>query len=140
LDKKCRNPLVASPWINAGKEHKEPRFLAISNPEFTSIEDVIAPLQGGASLQGKSVGAGTSLAQRVGAAGVGCHARKVALFLLVGTPAQQGVIDQRILYIDDYACGSVDPRHFLDCQNCLKEFPATAAVLFRNFNTHQPEL
>ena len=66
--------------------------------------------------------------------------RQVALFLFVAAPAQQRVVDQRVLHVDDDAGGGVDARQFLDRQDRFEEFRAASAVLLGNLNAHQAEL
>ena len=94
----------------------------------------------GACLQGESVGAGTGFAQRIGADGLGGHLRQVTLLLLVVAPAQQGVVDQRVLHVDDHAGGGVDARQLLDGQDRFEELGAASAVLLGDFDAHQSEL
>ena len=60
--------------------------------------------------------------------------------LLLGPPAQQRIIHQRVLHVHHDARGGVHARHLFDRQNCLKEFAAAAAILFRDLDSHQPKL
>jgi len=54
--------------------------------------------------------------------------------------AQRSIVDQRILHVHHYGCGSVHAREFLHGQNRLKKLAAATAVLLGDFNPHQPEL
>ena len=73
-------------------------------------------------LQGKGVGAGSRFAQRIGADHFGAMLRQVALFLFLVAPAQQGIVDQGVLHVDDHAGGGIDPRKLLHRQNASKNF------------------
>ena len=78
--------------------------------------------------------------KRVGAHGLGGHLRQVALLLLVGAPAQQGIVDQRVLHVDDHAGRGVHARQFFHRQDRLEELGAASAVLLGNLNAHQAKL
>ena len=88
----------------------------------------------------EGVRSGTGFAERVRADRVRSHARQVALPLFFVAPADEGVVDQRVLHIDDDAGGRIDARHFFDRENGLEELRAAAAVLFGDFDSHQSEL
>ncbi len=65
---------------------------------------------------------------------------KIAAFLFIGRPAQQRVIDQRVLHVNNHAGGSIHARNFFHGQDRLKKPSSSAAVLLRNFYPHQPKL
>ena len=65
---------------------------------------------------------------------------RIALLLFFIAPAQQRVVDQRVLHVDDDAGGSVHARQFLDRQNRFEELGAASAVLLGNLDAHQAEL
>ncbi len=65
--------------------------------------------------------------------------RKRFLLLLVA-PAQQRIIDQRVLHVHHDAGGGIHPRHLLDRQDGLEELAATATVLLGNLDSHQAKL
>ena len=140
LDQERGDALVAGRGIDRGEQHEESSFLAIGDPQLAAVEDVVAALERGPGLQGEGVGSGTGFAEGVGAAGVGGHARQVALLLLLVAPAQQGVVDQRVLHVHDDAGGGVHPRHLLDRQDRLEKLAAAAAILLGNLDAHQAEL
>ena len=94
----------------------------------------------GAGLQGEGVGAGTGFAERVGADGLGGHLRQVVLLLVFRAPAQQGVVDQRVLHVDDDAGRCVHAGEFFDGEDCFEELGAASAVLLGDFDAHQAEL
>ena len=66
--------------------------------------------------------------------------RQKALLLLVVAPAQQRIVDQRVLHVDDDAGRSVHARKFFDGEDGFEELRAASAVLLGNFDAHQAEL
>jgi len=64
-------------------------------------QEVIAVIHGHAG-HGKGVAAGAGFGERISAHGVCCQAGEVAFFLLLVAPAQQGVVDQRVLHVHDH--------------------------------------
>jgi hypothetical protein len=88
-------------------------------------------------LQAESVGARSGFAEGVGADRVGGHPGQETLFLLFVAPAQQGVVDQRVLHVDDDAGGRVHARQFFDGQDRFEELGSAAAVLLWDFDAHQ---
>ena len=140
FDNERGDALVSRRGIDRGEENEESGFFAVGDPELAAIENVVAAFEFGFGLQSESVGAGTGFAQGVGSAGIGGHARQIALLLFFGAPAQQGVVDQRVLHVHDDAGGGIHARHFFDCENRLEEFPAAAAVLLGNLDAHQSKL
>src|SRR5208337_1092096 len=63
-----------------------------------------------------------------------------ALFLFFIAPAQQCIVDQRVLHVDDDAGRCVHTRQFLDGQNRFEELRAASAELLGNLDAHQAEL
>ncbi len=98
------------------------------------------PLERSASLEGEGIGSRAGFAQSVSSDSFGGHFRKIAFFLLFATPSQQGIVDQRVLHIDDDAGGGVHTGQFLDSQNCLEELGSASTVLLGDFDAHQSEL
>ncbi len=140
LDNERCDSLVTGGGIDRGKEDKKAGFLAIGDPQLASVKNVVAALERGPGLQSERIRSRTSFAECVGAAGVGSHARQEVLLLFLVAPAQQGIVDQRVLHVHHDACGSVHPRHFLNRQDRFKELAAATAVLLGNFNSHETEL
>ena len=64
----------------------------------------------------------------------------MVLLLISGSPAQERVIDQRVLNIDDDARGSINAGEFFHGQDGFKELGSAAAILFGDFDSHQAEL
>src|ERR1700730_17844908 len=112
----------------------------MGDPQLAAVQDVIAPFQRSAGLQGEGVGTRTGFAERIRAASVRRHAWQKSLLLFLCPPAQQGVVDQRVLHVYYHAGRSVDARYFFHRKDRLEELAPTAAVLFRNLNPHQAEL
>ena len=133
-------PLYPAAGSIVAKRTKRPASLRVGDPELAAVEDVVGAFELGAGLQGEGVGAGTGFAESVGADSVGGHLRQVALFLFGIAPAQQGVVDQRILHVDDDAGGGVDARQFLDREDGFEKLCAAAAVLLGDFDAHEAEL
>ena len=57
----------------------------------------------------------------------------------IGSPADNGVIDDGVLNIDYDAGGGVNRRKFFDGEDALEEVAALAAVLFGNFDAHEAQ-
>jgi len=66
--------------------------------------------------------------------------REVLLLLVLVAPTQNGVIDQRVLHIDNDPGRGVDPRELFDGQDRIEKGASLPAVLFRNFYSHQSEI
>ena len=108
--------------------------------KLAAVKDVLTAFQLSASLQRKCIRARARLAKGIGADNLGGHLRQIAFLLFFAAPAQQRVIDQGILHVDDHAGGSVHARQFFHCQDRLKELGSASPVLFGNLNSHQSEL
>src|SRR5205085_277576 len=68
------------------------------------------------------------------------EAREVLPFLLGVAPAYDGVIDERVLHVHQYADRWVNAREFFDADDCGEERSARTAVLFRSLDAHQSEV
>src|ERR1019366_2082917 len=112
----------------------------VGDPQLLAVEDILVALQLRLGLQREGIRTGTGFAQRVGAHGVAAQARQIALLLLFRGPAQESVVDQRILHIHDNSGGRIDAGKFLHRENRLEESTAASAVLLGNFNAHQTQL
>ena len=66
--------------------------------------------------------------------------RKIFRLLIIGAPAQDGIVDDRVLDIDDDAGGRIDRGDLLDGQNALEEIAALSAVFFGDLDAHEAEL
>ena len=55
-------------------------------------------------------------------------------------PADQRIVDQSVLHIDQNPDRRIDAGELLDRENRLEERAAAAAVLLWNFDAHQSEL
>ena len=62
------------------------------------------------------------------------------MLLFVCAPANEGVVDERVLHVNKNAHRSINAREFFDGENGAEEIRAGAAVLFRRFDAHQAEL
>ena len=140
LDEERGDAVVAGLGIDGGEDDEESGFVAVGDPQLAAVEDVVAAFGVGAGRQRERVAAGAGFGERVGADGVGCHARQVALLLLVVAPAQQRVDDERVLHVDEDADGGVDARQLFDGEDRVEERAAGAAVLLGNLDAHQAEL
>ena len=140
LDDERGDAFVSGGRIDRGQQDEHSRFLAVGDPQLLAVEDILVALQLRAGLQREGVGPRTGFAQRVGAHGVAAHARQVALLLLFGAPAQQSVVDQRVLHVHDNPGGRIDARKFLHREDGLEEGAAAAAVLLGDFDAHQTQL
>src|SRR5205823_3178760 len=135
-----RYSLVSGCGVHRRKQNKNAGFLGIGDPELASVQKVVIPVQVSARLQCEGVGAGSRLAQRIGTHGFGCHARQVALLLLRTAPAQQSIVDQRVLHIDDNTGGSIDAGKLFDGEDGLEKLASRTAILFGNLDSHKAEL
>src|SRR4029077_353869 len=79
LDQKRRNSLVASRRVHGSEEYEKPSLLAVRDPEFASVQNIVAALECGPGLQGKCIRTRTGFAERVSPAGVRRHPWKVTL-------------------------------------------------------------
>ena len=91
-------------------------------------------------MQGKSVGARTSLAQGVGAHCFRRHPWQEAFLLLLGGPTQQRIVHQRVLDVDDHAGRRVHSGQLFDGKYRLEELGSASAILLGNLDAHQTEL
>src|SRR5439155_7724579 len=91
LHDKGSDAFVSGGRIDRGKKNENPRFLAVGDPKFAAVQNVIAALQFGARLQGEGIRAGGGLAQSIGADRIGRDARKIFFLVLFIGPAQQRV-------------------------------------------------
>ena len=91
-------------------------------------------------MQRKRIRSRSRFAQRIGANRIRRHFRQVTLLLVFIGPAQNRIRHQCVLYVHDYAGGSVGPRTFFHGYDRFKELAARAAVLLRNLDAHQTEL
>ena len=133
-------PLYPALGIHGGEQDEQARFLGVGDPQLAPVEDVVAALELGFRGQRESVGAAAGFAQRVRAHRFRRQFRQVALFLLFVAPAQQGVVDQRVLHVHHNAGGGVHARQFLDGENGFEECSGAATELLGNLDTHQAEL
>ena len=124
-------------WRRRGRRRTS---LRVGDPELAAVDDVVAAFEFGAGLQGEGIGAGTSLAQGVGANSIGGHLRQVALLLFGITPAQERVVDQSILNVDNDAGRGIDPGQFFYRENRFEKFSSAAAVLLGDFDAHDAKL
>ena len=91
-------------------------------------------------MQCECIRPGARFAEGVSANGVGRQLGQITLLLLFTGPAQQSVVDQRILNVNHDPGRGVHPGKFFDSQNGLKEGASSAAILLRNLDSHQAEL
>ena len=134
-----RDALVSGRRIDRRQQDEDAGFLGVGDPQLLAVQDVLIALQLRASLQRERVGAGVGLAQRIGSHRVSAHPRQVALLLLVGGPAHQRVVHQRVLHIDDHAHRGIDARQLLHRKDGFEECSAAAAVLLRDLDAHQSQ-
>src|SRR5262245_65814168 len=93
----------------------------------------------GPGLHRERVGAGTRLAQTVGADRVGRQPRDVFLLLGFSAVIQKRVDRQRVVHVDADADRGVDAGELLDGKAGHEKRPARSAVLFTRLYAHQPE-
>src|SRR2546430_2295504 len=97
FDNESGDAFVAFARIERGEENENASFQPVRDPELAPVEQVMIAALGGARLQSESIGAGTGFAQRVSANGVGGELSQIFLLLLFAAPAQQRVVDERVL-------------------------------------------
>ncbi len=107
---------------------------------FWPLRTYSLPFSSARVCKREGIGAGAGLAQRVRADRVLAHARQVALLLLLRRPTQQGIVDQRVLHIDDNSRRGIDTRQLLHRQDGLEERACSAAVLLGHLDAHQAQL
>jgi hypothetical protein len=62
------------------------------------------------------------------------------LLLAVSAPAEQGVDDERVVYIDQHTDGWIDFRQRLDRQDGVKEAGTTTTERVRDLDAHDAEV
>src|ERR1017187_6873200 len=140
LDDEGGDALVAGGRIDGGEHDEDSRLLAVGYPQLLAVEDILVALQLRLGLQREGIRTGTGFAQRIGANSVAAQARQIALLLLFRGPAQESVVDQRILHIHDNSGGRIDAGKSLHREDRFEESTAPSAVLLGNFNAHQTKL
>ena len=140
LDEEGGDALVAGAGIDGGEDDEEAGFGGVGDPELAAVEEVVVAVGARGGGEGEGVGTGACFGERVGADGVGCHARKVLLLLGFGAPAKEGVYREGVLYVDEDADGGVDGRDFFDSEDGAEERAADAAIFFGNFDAHEAEV
>ena len=135
-----RDALVSRRWIDRRQQDEHARFLGVRDPQLLPIQDIVVALQLGPRRERERVRAGARFAQRIGADGVAAHARQIALPLLFRRPAQQRVVDQRVLHINHNARRRIDARQLFHRQDGLEEAASSSAVLLGDLDAHQSKL
>ncbi len=94
----------------------------------------------GARGEGERIRSGTGLGERIRADGIGGEHRQILRLLIVGAPAHERVVDERVLDVDEHAARSIDVRELFDDEHGVEERRSGAAPLFRDFDAHDAEL
>ncbi len=140
LDEEGGDAAVSGGGIGIGEHEEEAGFGGVGDPELAAVEqEMIAALNGGGG-EGEGVGAGTGFGERVRADVIAREQGKIPAFLGVVAPAEDGVVDDGVLDIDDDAGGRIDRGQFFDGEDALEEVAALAAELLGDFDAHEAEI
>ena len=89
--------------------------------------------------EGERVRTGSGFREGVGTDRAGGQERQVFRLLTLGAPADEGIVHDGVLHIDNDARGGVDSRNFFDGKHALEEITALAAVRLGDFDGHEAE-
>jgi hypothetical protein len=132
--------LVALRGIDGGEDDEEVGLRRVGDPELAPGQLPVVTAVHRPAGQRESVGAGTRLRQGVGAHPLRSQLREVARVLLGVAPAQQRVVDERVLHVHEHGQGRVHPGQGLHGEDGHEERRARAPVGFRDLDAHHPEL
>src|SRR5262245_38143559 len=130
---------VAFARIGVGEDDEEAGLIAVRDPQLAAVDQIMIAFVFGPGLHRERVGAGTRLAQTVGADRVGRQPRDVFLLLGFRAVIQKRVDSQRVVYVYADADRRVDAGKLFDGQAGHEKRPARAAVFFARLYAHQPE-
>ncbi len=137
LHQERRHSLVAGLRIGIGEEQEKAGLAGVGDPQLAPIQQEMVAVVVGARGHGKGIGARPGFRQGVGGDGIPGQARQVFGFLFGRGPAQQRVIADGVLDIDNHAGRGVHGGEFFDGQDGLKEGAALAAVFLGDFDSHE---
>ena len=137
---KRRDAFIAQRGIHGGEQEKEARFGRVGDPQLAPGEPVAIAIFNRARGQSERVRAGAGFGKRITRHRVFRRARQPAALLFVIAPAQDRVVEQRVLNIHDHRRRRIHAGQFLDRQNGLEERAALAAEFLGDFDGHQAQL
>ena len=150
LDDEGGDPAVARLRIQIREDDEDVGFVAVGDPELAAIqhEPTVARLprrsgviaQAGFRREREGVAAGTGFGQRVSADRAAGEACEIRPLLLVMSPAQQRVDDQRVLHVDQHADRRIDAGQRLDGEHGVEERAAGPAEGLGHLDAHDAEL
>ena len=140
LDEERGDPLVTGVGVSVGEDDEDSGLEGVGDPQFLPGQRPVIALLLGAAGEGESVRSRSCLRQRVRADGVARQHRQVFRLLVLVAPAEDGVVDQCVLHVDQHAAGSVDVRQLLHHQRGIEKRGAGAAPLIRHFDGHDAQL
>ena len=140
FDDESGNALVARLRIDVGEHDVDARFGAIRNPHLAAREHPRVTALLGARCHAERVGARARLAERVGADGVARETRQVFRLERIAAVPRDGIVHERVLYVDQDGGGRVDLADLFDGERDHEQRSGRAAVLLGDLDAHQPHL
>ena len=132
-------PLYPAAGSALANSRNRPDSAALVIHSLRPVSRKWSPAIHGARGQGEGVRSRAGLGQRVGRHRVGRQARQIFVLLRRVGPAQNGVVDDGVLHVDDDAGRRIHRGQFLHRQNALEETAAAAAVFFGDLDAHQAQ-
>src|SRR5689334_19345008 len=140
FDDESSDTAVACLRIRICKENEDVSFDSVGDPELAAVQDVMIVFFDGARLHRESIRTRTRFAQRVRADTLRSESRQIFRLLIRSAPTNEGVVDERVLHVDENSDRCIDTREFLDGENRSEETCPRAAVFLGSLDAHQSEL
>ena len=134
------DPLVVLRGVHGGEDDEELGLGGVGDPELAPGQLPVVPAVRRAAGQRERVRAGARLGERVGADPFRSQTGEVARLLLRVAPAQEGVVHERVLHVDEHGDGRIHPRQRLHGEDGHEEGGARAAVGLGDLDAHHAEL
>jgi hypothetical protein len=139
LNQEGGDALIALGEVGVRDDDEEVGFDRVGDPEFLAGEVVVIALVRRLAGEGKGVGAGAGLGERVGPHPLRGQLREVLRLLRLGAPAQQRVVEEGVLDIDEHGHRGVDLGQFLNHQHGHEEGGGGPAEALGDLDAHEAQ-
>jgi len=140
VDDERGDSLVSLRRIHGGEDQEQSGFTRVADPQFLPVEHPVVTFGLGPAGQCKGVRPRSGFGQRVGPDRVPRHPGQVGLLLFDAAPAQDRVVEQCVLHVDQRADRRIRSRDLLDRQAGLEKARPGPAQLLRDLDAHQAHL
>ena len=140
LDEKRGNASIAGVRVDRREDDEEIRFVGVGNPQLPAGQRKMVATLGRTGGQSERIAARAGFRQCVRADARGSQLRQKPALLFIGTPAQQGIYDQRVLDVDEDANRRIDLGQRFNRKDGVKEPRPGAAVPLGDLDAHHAEL